>query len=91
MARRMLLARLARGSISASLVALGWAVLAGPVAAHGPVPTDPPSAANLLFGWTFPPLPHCRSEWEKRYPGWKWRNPDLKEWQPEGDDFDDFE
>ena len=57
MVRQTLLARLARGSISASLVALGWAVLAGPVAAHGPVPTDPPSAANLLFGWTFPPLP----------------------------------
>ena len=41
-------------------------------------------------GWTFPPLSECRTEWEKNYPGWKWRNPDLKEWQPEGDDFGDF-
>ena len=42
-------------------------------------------------GWSFPPLPDCRKEWEKRYPGWKWRNSDLKEWQAEGDNFDDFE
>jgi Predicted membrane protein len=32
-------------------------VLAGPVAAHGPVPTDPPSAVSLLAGWTFEPIP----------------------------------
>ena len=39
-------------------------------------------------GWTFPPLPDCRIAWEARYPGWKWRNPDLTEWQAEelGDD-----
>ena len=42
-------------------------------------------------GWSFPPLLDCRKEWEKRYPGWKWRNSDLKEWQAEGDNFDDFE
>ena len=30
---------------------------AGPVAAHGPVPTDPPTPASLLLGWTFEPLP----------------------------------
>ena len=41
-------------------------------------------------GWSFPPLKDCREAWEKRYPGWKWRNPDLTEWQPEGDDFEDF-
>jgi putative membrane protein len=29
----------------------------GPAAAHGPVPTEPPTAANLLLGWTFEPLP----------------------------------
>ena len=23
---------------------------------------------------TFPPLKECRTEWEKRYPQWKWRN-----------------
>jgi putative copper resistance protein D len=32
-------------------------IVAVPVAAHGPVPAEPPSAATLLFGWTFPPLP----------------------------------
>ena len=57
MARQALGGRLARSSVGATLLALGWAALAGPVAAHGPVPTDPPSAANLLLGWTFPPLP----------------------------------
>jgi cytochrome c oxidase assembly factor CtaG len=30
---------------------------AAPVVAHGTVPDEPPSAANLLLGWTFPPLP----------------------------------
>ena len=34
-------------------------------------------------GWTFPPLPKCRADWEKRYPGWKWRSPEITEWQPE--------
>ena len=34
-------------------------------------------------GWTFPPLTKCRAEWEKRYPGWKWRNPEITEWQAE--------
>ena len=28
-----------------------------PRAAHGPVPSEPPTPANLLLGWTFPPLP----------------------------------
>ena len=31
--------------------------MAGPVAAHGPVPTEPPTAASLLLGWTFEPIP----------------------------------
>jgi hypothetical protein len=39
-------------------------------------------------GWTFPPLLQCRTEWEARYPGWNWRNPDLKEWQAEETDSD---
>ncbi len=34
-----------------------WLVAAGPVAAHGPAPTEPPSIANLLLGWTFEPVP----------------------------------
>lgn len=35
-------------------------VLVGPVssvAAHGPTPAEAPTAANLLLGWTFEPLP----------------------------------
>ena len=38
----------------AALTALAAAT---PVAAHGPVPPEPPTPANLLLGWTFPPLP----------------------------------
>ena len=53
MAGRRILAR--------TLVGLGVAAvsaaLAGPVAAHGAVPTEPPTIANLLLGWTFEPLP----------------------------------
>jgi cytochrome c oxidase assembly factor CtaG len=41
--------------VSASILA--WVVVAVPVAAHGPVPDEPPSPATLLLGWTFPPLP----------------------------------
>ncbi len=32
-------------------------VLVGPVAAHGPVPAEPPTAVSILLGWTFDPLP----------------------------------
>jgi len=39
------------GAIGASLL------LAGPVAAHGPAPAEPPTLPNLLVGWTFEPLP----------------------------------
>jgi len=34
-----------------------WLVLAGTAAAHGIVPTEPPTVASLLLGWTFEPLP----------------------------------
>ena len=34
-----------------------WLAAAGAAAAHGPAPAVPPSIANLLFGWTFEPLP----------------------------------
>lgn len=34
-----------------------WLAAAAPVAAHGPAPTEPPTIANLLLGWTFEPLP----------------------------------
>jgi putative copper resistance protein D len=30
---------------------------AGPAAAHGPVPAEPPTPVGLLTGWTFEPLP----------------------------------
>src|SRR5687768_14320216 len=39
------------------LWALGWLAAVTPVAAHGPVPTEPPSAGALVLGWTFEPLP----------------------------------
>jgi hypothetical protein len=42
-------------------------------------------------GWWFPPLADRRKAWEAKYPGWKWRNPELTEWQPEEDDVDDVE
>jgi hypothetical protein len=42
-------------------------------------------------GWTFPELTECRKKWEERFPGWKWRNPNLKEWQAEdADDVQDM-
>ena len=37
--------------------AMGWLAGATAVAAHGPIPAEPPSAASLLLGWTFEPLP----------------------------------
>jgi cytochrome c oxidase assembly factor CtaG len=36
--------------------ALTVLAVAAPVAAHGPVPAEPPTPANLLLGWTFPPV-----------------------------------
>jgi Family of unknown function (DUF5906) len=40
-------------------------------------------------GWTFPELTECRKKWEERFPGWKWRNSGLKEWQVEEMDDDE--
>ena len=37
-------------------------------------------------GWTFPPLVDCRAAWAKRYPDWKWRNPEITEWHAEESD-----
>ena len=45
--------RLALPGIAAVAVALA---VPSSVAAHGPVPTEPPTVANLLFGWSFEPL-----------------------------------
>jgi putative copper resistance protein D len=39
------------GALAASVA------LAQPVAGHGSVPSDPPTAASLLLGWTFEPIP----------------------------------
>ncbi len=39
------------------LWAVGWLAAVTPVAAHGPAPTEPPSAGALVLGWTFEPLP----------------------------------
>ena len=45
-------------TVAAVVVGASVASLVGPVPAfaHGPVPADPPSAANLLLGWSFDPL-----------------------------------
>jgi putative copper resistance protein D len=53
MRSRTVLSRLA----VAGLPALWWLAGAGPASAHGPVPAEPPTVANILFGWTFEPLP----------------------------------
>ena len=47
---------LRRAFAGAALVGL-WLSLVPAVAAHGPVPSEPPTVATLLFGWTFEPLP----------------------------------
>ena len=32
-------------------------------------------------GWEFPPLLELRAAWERRFPGWRWGDPELREWQ----------
>lgn len=34
-------------------------------------------------GWEFKKLQILRSEWERRYPGWPWRHPEIDDWQTE--------
>ena len=41
-------------------------------------------------GWHFPPLADARRAWEIRFPGWKWRTPDLIEWHREAEDCSAF-
>ena len=48
---------IARFTTAAAGTIVAGALAATPVSAHGPVPDEPPSAATLLLGWTFPPLP----------------------------------
>jgi cytochrome c oxidase assembly factor CtaG len=50
-------ARVAPLATAAAVLAVAGMASAAPVAAHGPVPDEPPSVATLLLGWTFPPLP----------------------------------
>jgi putative membrane protein len=42
-------------AIATALAVLAAALSAGPAAAHGPVPPDPPTALNLVFGWSYEP------------------------------------
>lgn len=49
--------RVRRGALGTVAGAVAASAAALPALAHGPVPTEPPSAANLLLGWTFEPLP----------------------------------
>ena len=44
--------RLAVAPLAAGVAATA---VASPVAAHGPVPLEPPGAANLILGWSFEP------------------------------------
>jgi hypothetical protein len=37
-------------------------------------------------GWQFPPLHKCRADWEQRFPGTIWRDPDLTDWRADDDD-----
>jgi cytochrome c oxidase assembly factor CtaG len=53
MSRPAVFGRLAVGAAAA----VAWLGVVAPVAAHGPVPDEPPSPVSLLLGWTFPTLP----------------------------------
>ena len=46
-----------RGSVAGVGGVLAALAAAVPVLAHGPVPTEPPTAASLLLGWTWEPIP----------------------------------
>ncbi len=37
-------------------------------------------------GWHFPSLKAARTAWEIRFPGWKWRLPELNDWHREAED-----
>jgi len=46
-----------RGAAAGGFGLVAAVAAAGPVLAHGPVPTEAPTAASLLFGWTWEPIP----------------------------------
>ena len=49
--------RLIRGTVAGGFALIAAVAAAGPVLAHGPVPTEPPTPASLLLGWTWEPIP----------------------------------
>ena len=49
--------RLIRGTAAVGFGLVAVVAAAGPVLAHGPVPTEAPTAASLLLGWTWEPIP----------------------------------
>jgi putative copper resistance protein D len=55
--RAMTLPRPIQGGVAVLATLVVLAVSATPVLAHGPVPTEAPTIASLLLGWTFEPLP----------------------------------
>jgi putative membrane protein len=42
--------------VAAGAAGVEWLAAPATVLAHGPVPAEPPSVANILFGWSFEPL-----------------------------------
>jgi len=42
--------------VAAGAAGVAWLAAPATVLAHGPVPAEPPSVANILFGWSFEPL-----------------------------------
>jgi cytochrome c oxidase assembly factor CtaG len=49
--------RAIRATVAGLTGLLAAAVAVSPVLAHGPVPAEPPTAASLLLGWTWQPIP----------------------------------
>ena len=48
--------RVATSLTGGAFATIAAGLLAGPAAAHGPAPAEPPSLANLVLGWTFEPF-----------------------------------
>src|SRR6478672_3517875 len=44
------------GVASFAVALVAWLAAPAAVLAHGPVPSEPPTVANILFGWSFEPL-----------------------------------
>lgn len=66
--------------VSPPLKRLSDHLLGGILAKHGCTNTR---KVLRRRGWTFPPLAQARAEWEARFPGWTWQDPELQEWQAE--------